>query len=378
MIKLGLKNYLKSYRLFFLPIGALSLGIVIGLSIFLPALLSAIKDFFSGAVKIIGDVKPNWEAVWETISSTFLSVDYADIELAAREIFNRGFFGKLLNDCIHAAIDFDALQVQFEELLSACATKAIGAGVAFLVFSVLGAVVGVFATRVEIRRNVAKRKFWKFILISIVHTVINATIIAVGAYLITKFEKYAVIAGILTFLLYGAVTFFEAYLVHGYKKVSLRKVLRVRNFLSLALLSVIEIAVMIVLIALVLYISNVIITFFVGFSVVVITLSCVSLNAEAYVKDMADAAAKAAAPVLSAPAEGAQSAVIAPAEGGAGVPALTTAEEAPAVAAENESAVTATMDETPTVAAEENVAAEESGAAEETVAKGPIGTNGSN
>ena len=32
MIKLGLKNYLKSYRLFFLPIGALSLGIVIGLS----------------------------------------------------------------------------------------------------------------------------------------------------------------------------------------------------------------------------------------------------------------------------------------------------------------------------------------------------------
>jgi len=288
MIKLGLKNYLQSYRLFFLPIGALSLGIVIGLSIFLPSLFGAIKAFFAGAVTIIGDVKPNWDAVWETISSTFRSVDYSDLEAAGREIFTRGFFGKLLNDCIHAAIDFDALQAQFEQLLESCATKAIAGGIAFLVFSVLGGVIGVFATRVEIRRNIAKRKFWKFLLISAVHAVINATIIAAGVWLISRFKQYAVLSGLLTILLYGSITFFEAYLVHGYKKVSLKKVLRARNFLSLALLSVIEIAIMCVLVAAVYFISNVIITFFVGFSVVVLTLSCVSMNAEAYVKDMAE------------------------------------------------------------------------------------------
>ena len=290
MIKLGLKNYLKSYRLFFLPIGALSLGIVIGLSIFLPALLGAVKAFFSGAAHIIGDVKPNWDAVWETIASTFRAIDYVDVEVAARTIFDRDFFGKLLNDCLHAAIDFDALQAQFEELLSACAAKAIGGGVAFLVFTVLGAFVGIFATRVEIRRNVAKRKFWKFVLISVLHTVINATIIACGLWLISGFKQYAVLSGLLTFLLYGFVAFFEGYLVHGYKKVPLKKVLRVRNVLSLTLLSLIEVAVMCAIIAVVYWISNVIVTFFVGFSVGVLTLSCLSMNAEAYVKDMASAA----------------------------------------------------------------------------------------
>ena len=164
--------------------------------------------------------------------------------------------------------------------------KAIAGGVAFLVFSVLGGVVGVFATRVEIRRNVAKRKFWKFILISIVHTVINATIIAGGVWVISRFNKFAALSTILTLLLYITVAFFEAYLVHGYKKVSLAKVLRVRNFLSLAILSVIEVAIMCAIVGLVLAISNVVVTFFVGYAVVVITLSCLSLNTEAYVKDM--------------------------------------------------------------------------------------------
>ena len=287
MIKLGLKNYLKSYRLFFLPIGALSLGIVIGLSIFLPALMGAIKQFFSGAVDIIGDVKPNWEAVWETIERTFRAIDYTDPEIAARAIFNRVFLGKLLNDCIRAAIDLESLQTQFAELLSACSAKAIMGGVALVVFIVLGGFVGAFATRVEIRRNIAKRKFWKFVLISVMHTVINVTIVAGGVWLISKFQKYAVLSGLLTLLLYGAVAFFEAYLVHGYKKVSLKKVLRVRNFLSLALLSVIEVAIMCAIIALIYLISNPAITFFVGYSVIVITLSCLSMNAEAYVKDMA-------------------------------------------------------------------------------------------
>lgn len=287
MIKLGIKNYFKSYRLFFMPIGALSLGIVIGLSIFLPALFGAIKAFFSGAVEIIGDIKPNWDAVWETIAETFRAVDYSDVEIAMRTVFNRDFFAKLWNDCIHAAIDFDALQAQFEELFSACAVKAIAGGIAFAVFTVLGALVGVVVTRVEIRRNIAQRKFWKFVLISILHAVINATIIAAGAWLISKFHKYAILSGFMTLLLYGLVAFFEAYLVHGYKKVPLKKVLRIRNVLSLALLSVIEVAIGCAIVAVVYFISNAVIAFFVGFSVVVLTLSCVSMNAEAYVKDMA-------------------------------------------------------------------------------------------
>ena len=299
MIKLGLKNYLKSYRLFFLPIGALSLGIVIGLSILLPLLLGAVKDFFAGAASIIGDATPNWDAVWATISSTVRSVDYADPEVAARVIFDRGFFEKLLNDCIRAAIDLNVLQVQLEDLLSACAAKAVAGGI--LAFFVLGAFLGGFLTRVEIRRDIAKRKFWKFLLISVVHTVINATIIAGGVWLISSFKNFAVLSGLLTVILYGSVTFFEAYLVHGYKKIPLKSALRVRNFLSLALLTVIEVAIMCALLAIVYFISNVIITLFVGFSVVVITLSCLSMNAEAYIKDMADATGKKEEPTVSLP-----------------------------------------------------------------------------
>lgn len=300
MIKLGLKNYLKSYRLFFLPIGALSLGIVIGLSIFLPALFGAIKAFFAGAASIIGDIKPNWDAVWAVIESTFRAIDYTDVEVAASEIFRRDFFAKLWDDCIHAAIDLEAVQVQFKDLLTACSEKAIAGGIAFMVFCVLGGFVGAFATRVEIRRNIAKRKFWKFLLISVVHTVLNVTIIAGGVLLISRFKEYGVLSGLLTLLLYGSVSFFEAYLVHGYKKVSLKKVLRVRNFLSLALLSLIEVAIMCAIIAIIYFISNVVVTFFIGFSVIVITLSCLSMNAEAYVKDLVENPGSDAAPWLGA------------------------------------------------------------------------------
>ena len=289
MIALGLKNYAKSFRSFFVPLGALSLGIVAGLSIMLPLFVSAIKGFVSGVASLVGSISLDWGAVKETLLAALRDLDWANPQDIPNLVFTQEYLGDLLKRCAIAALgDTSEISAQMEKLLSDAVSKMMLGVFAFVGLTLVGAFVGYFVTRAEIRRGIAKRGMGRALLVSVVRAVLNVTIIAAGAWLIMKTKSYAILSFILTVLVYGATAFFEAYLVHGYKKVPFKTVMSVKNFFSLAILTLIELAVLVGIILLLFFVTNVVIALYVGYSVLILTMICLQLNAEAYVKSLAD------------------------------------------------------------------------------------------
>ena len=289
MIKLGLKNYFKSYRLFFIPIGALSLGIVIGLSVMIPMLWSAVRDFVMGVAEAVGNVSFHWDEVKDTVFASIEGLSWSDPQALADEVVNAGYWEELLRECASVALgDISKVEAEMEALAKTAMTTIAGGAMLFVFFTAVGAYVGYFVTRSMIRTGVAKRSFLKSIVAGVVSTVINLTIIAAGAVLIAKSKQYAGLSLLLTVLVYGAAAFLEAYFVQGFNKVPFKKVMQIKNIFLLAILNVIEVAILLGVVALLQALTNPAIAIYAGFSVMIITISCMQLNAEAYVKSLAD------------------------------------------------------------------------------------------
>ena len=289
MIKLGLKNYFKSYRLFFIPIGALSLGIVIGLSVMIPMLWNAVRDFVMGVAEAVGNVSFHWDEVKDTMFASIEGLSWSDPQALADEVVNAGYWEELLRECASVALgDISKVEAEMEALAKTAMTTIAGGAMLFVFFTAVGAYVGYFVTRSMIRTGVAKRSFLKSIVAGVVSTVINLTIIAAGAVLIAKSKQYASLSLLLTILVYGAAAFLEAYFVQGFNKVPFKKVMQIKNIFLLAILNVIEIAILLGVVALLQALTNPAIAIYAGFSVMIITISCMQLNAEAYVKSLAD------------------------------------------------------------------------------------------
>ena len=289
MIKLGLKNYFKSFRFFFVPLGALSLGIVAGLSIAIPMIWAAIKAFVSGVAELMGQLTWDWGAVKDVLIAELESFNWADLDGVAQQVTGDGYLGDLLIRCAEAALgDTSSIQASFEELVSKTVGTISLALIFAVVLSVIGALVGYFVTSSQIRNAVAKRSFWRGLLASLADAVIKVTLLVFAVWLIGKLQKYAILAFLLVVILYGAISFFEAYLVHGIKKVPFSEVMNLKNFFALTLLTLIEFVIAALMVAFVYKIGNQVIGAYVAYSIFVITIICVQLNAEAYVKSLAD------------------------------------------------------------------------------------------
>lgn len=289
MIKSGLKNYGKSFKYFFVPLGALALGIVVALSIMVPMVWSAVKNFVHGAAAIVGSHSPNWEGVKDTLVTAVRDLDWSHPQDIASTVFTKDYLLELLRSCARAAIgDVSVWEAEIEALSETFISEIEAAFVVGIVFIALGIFGAFFVTRILIRHDLAKRNLWRGSLVALADTLINSTVVALGALLVVKVQNLAILSLFLMAVLYGTISFFEAYLAQGYKKIPLKEVLHTKNVLKLILLALIEVAIMMAAIVIVFALTNVMIGTFVGFGIFVITQSCISLNAEAYIKNQVE------------------------------------------------------------------------------------------
>lgn len=289
MIKLGMKNYFRSFRYFFVPLGVLSLGIVIALSIAVPQTLDAVKAFITDSAEQMGKVSFNWEGVRDLLISTFRIWDWSGSGDIFKSVFTKEFLMDLLHRCADVALgDTSAIASQMESLASETAGKIFGALFLGVSSITIGAFFGFFVTRIEIRKEMAQRSVGKLILASVVDSIIKVTVLALGLWLIEKTVNYAMASFALTVVLYGLISLFEAYIVHGFKKVPLRKVINLKNAGSLALLTAIECVFAGGVFLGLYFIANPLIALYIAYALAVLTLSCIQLNAEAYVKSLAN------------------------------------------------------------------------------------------
>ncbi|MDE6401681.1 MAG: hypothetical protein K2L54_03615, partial [Clostridiales bacterium] len=158
--------------------------------------------------------------------------------------------------------------------------------IAFVVFSVIGLVGGYWFTKWLIRRNIAKRSIWKFVLMTFIDSVFSAALMIITAWLAAMWWVSAFISAIVSVLLVGIFTLTEAYLVHGRNKVPFKSIVNFKNLIKLLVTNAIVFALSFV-ITLIAVAINAIAGIFIGVAFIAIAFIVTGLNAEAYVKALA-------------------------------------------------------------------------------------------
>ena len=288
----GILNYLKSLKYYFIPIGCFSLVIVLGLSIIIPIIYNQLTTFGSELTSIVQENISTFN-IEDTISyvvNDVTSLDWSSNQGKALEtVTNSTYIQNLVINSLQAGIkDYSQVESQITDLFTKTSNGIVNTILFFVSFLYFGLLLGFMITKIQIRRNIAQRKFWKMFLINFIDSLINATIVSGVIFLLILWKVTIFISIPLLLILYAFINLFEAYIVQGYKKVELKEVLKIINVLKLILTSLCVILIAAIFSALSIFITKWVAGIFISIPFIVIALIVNSLNAEAYVKEVVE------------------------------------------------------------------------------------------
>lgn len=284
MIKSGIKNYFVNLKYYFTPVGTLTIGMAIGLSILIPASLSAFSQMLNGIVEIINDTQVDFNTVKDHLMEAVTSLNWFDPLKALKTLLSAEWLKTTLNEC------FEAVSVELQPYDAAITGEVNGAlsevknyFAIFIVFTVVGLVGGYYLTRFLVRRNIAKRGFRKFIFATLLDALITTGLqfFCVLLYMIWKPSVF--FTTLLSLSLFAFVSLLEAYLVHGRGKVGIKQILNAKNGIFLLLSDFIIFYFSVALCSIAVAITNLVAGLIIGFAFVEIAFIVITLNAESYV-----------------------------------------------------------------------------------------------
>ena len=165
-------------------------------------------------------------------------------------------------------------------------------------FVAVGFIAGFLLIKWLIRRDIAKRSILKYLLISLVDAIFAGAMIALCTWIYSLSHWLTAVAIATGLVLSGGISLIEAYLVHGRGKVDVKAVVNAKNVFKLAK-NVFKLYcgdLLILLIAsafaaLVYWLINAAAAAILGLIFFEIALIVIDLNAEAYVKSLAEGTA---------------------------------------------------------------------------------------
>lgn len=288
ILKGGILNYLRSLKYFFTPIGTLAIGMALGFSQLLSGAVSAISSLTRRLTEISQASSVDLMPIQNRLTDAIGTLDWNDPTSALQTAFTTEWLSETWNAGVNSYEGLtDSVRVEIGEAVDQCAAQLTGSMYLFVLLAWLGLAVGYLITRWQIRRDLAKRSFWKLLMVSAVNALLGATVVAFCARMLAISGANAVLSLLISLVLWGFISLFEAYLVHGWRKVSFRKTVnfKIVGFLLLTNLLILSIAVGIAL--LISWITNRIVGIFVGISTVEIAYIVSNLNAEAFIKELA-------------------------------------------------------------------------------------------
>lgn len=288
MIKNGIKNYFVSLKYAFTLIGIFALGVALGLSVLIPGIISALSELVENVKTIVQSIEFDFDGVAAYLTDAVRAIDYSDARAVTNTVLSADWIREVLLSCIDALVgDSAAVEGEVAAALDACIASIITDLVACLLIMIAGLLIGYYFTRWLIRRSIAKRSLWKFLLVTFADSVFSVGLIVIMAWLATLWWASVFITTVVGIILVGMVSLFEAYMTHGKGRVGLREVVNVKNILKLLLTNVIVLIISVAISAIVIYI-NLIVGIFIALSFILVAMIVAGLNAEAYVKSLSD------------------------------------------------------------------------------------------
>ncbi len=284
MIKNGIKNYIKNFKYFFTPLGAIALGVVFGLSLGIPIVVDALKSLLDMIVKISENTTIRIQDLIDAIWTKAESLDWEKPITALQTLLDKDWLTQTINGCIDSiAIDITQLEIYIGE----CVNQISSAFVLFIMFIVFGFIGGYFLTKWLVRREIARRALWKYFLISFIDSLLSATLVAGCLWLLTLWKASIFISTLVSLIMFGFIELFEAYIAHAWKKVSIKKIINFKNISGLFCSNLLIFIIAAVMLSIVIAITNVLVGIFVGIALMEIAFIVIGLNAESYVKSVA-------------------------------------------------------------------------------------------
>jgi len=231
MIKNSLKLYFKSYKYFFIPIVTILICGGIGFLI-----------FYFGAKSQLTDLN---KEMGETINNFSMNInDFIDKFIdTVKEVgwnFGKWFKDNLLEKLIKDFIEeYNNIEAQYKETLNDNVHNVVnGIGGYFAVFMAsigVGIFLGSFLTGFFIKKNSIKKSIFRTILVLILDSVFQVTLIAGATYLFTLWEMSFMISIALIAILYAFISLVEAWFAQRDDKLKFRKVVNIKSIFIILL-----------------------------------------------------------------------------------------------------------------------------------------------
>lgn len=293
MINQGIKNFFISLKYFFTPLGTMFLGIMIGISFFIPSVIATFNTLLQGIQSLGEHVNLDFNEVWNSLWSQISSLNWQEPNEALGTLFQVDWLKQTLSEIIETILgtDFVTFETQIIELINDFTRGVASAVILIFIWWGIGFIVGYILMRFLIRRTIAKRGLWKYILSVFINALLSALYCFVCAILYLMWKPSIAISVVIVILLVGIFSLIEAYLIHGLKVVPFKEVVNFKNVGAYVLTNLMIFLIALSLSLLILAI-NILLGIFVALSLFEIAYLVISMNAESYVKELASKQSK--------------------------------------------------------------------------------------
>ena len=285
-VKYALKNFLKCLKFIFVPLGMLSLGAILGLSLALPLCGESLNKLFEAVSGSAQDATIDTAALRREFFAVVGELDWNAPKTALQSLTDKAWLSAALARCMSALTgleysDNGIISSEVDEAASGILTGVL----IFSLFIVLAFIGGYILTKSLIRKELASRSVWKFVVVYIVHGLATLGITALGVWLVTLWQPSVFIFPVVFFLLMSVLSMFEAYIVHGMGKIEAKKIVTAKNVRSKLLSDAVIFLVWAASVALITAVFNEFAGALIGILMFEIGTIVMDLNAEAFVKD---------------------------------------------------------------------------------------------
>ena len=273
MIKQGVKNYFVNLKYFFTPLGTIALGVVFGLSVLIPGTYASASHLAESVKTILNGSSIDLSKLQEYVTTAVRSLDWNEPIAALQTMLSGDWLINTLNGCIDALIESSEI---YTVPIATATTAFINDLLAYLFVYLL--------IKWLIRRNIARRAAWKYFFVSLIDSLLTATIVSLCAWLISVWKPSIFVSSFVSVILFGCIALFEAYIVHAWKKTDVKNIINVKNIGMLFATNLIILLIASALVSVAVLLTNTIAGLFIGIALMETAFIVIELNAESYVK----------------------------------------------------------------------------------------------
>ena len=289
MIKQSIVNFFKNLKYFFTPLGTLFLGLIFGVFFLYSGFKVQVKQATTEIQMITQETNISINDLKDCVVESFADVPWEDPIEAIKLITSSEWLNGTLKENISNTIDnYQLYASDIENAVVNAVSGYIKYIVIFVICAIFGFISGFFLKKFLIRRNIAKRNFWKFVLVTMLDSVLTIGVATLSMWLTLLWKPSIIFTSLVGIIIYGFISLFEAYIIHGYKKIPLKQVVNIKNSFLLFISNILIYIISFTISSFVIAITNAFVGIFIALPLVIVGIIVISLNAEAYIKKQVD------------------------------------------------------------------------------------------